>query len=39
MCKALSVFEILDNMRRYRMGSVQREEQYLFIYETLRRLL
>lgn len=31
--KELSVFEIVDNMRRHRMACVQREEQYDFIYQ------
>ena len=31
--KALSVFEIVDNMRRHRMGCVQTPEQYNFIYQ------
>ena len=33
--KELSVFEIVDYMRRHRMFCVQREEQYMFVYDEL----
>ncbi len=35
----LSVFEIVDNMRRSRMGCVQTLEQYNFIYNELKNML
>ena len=37
--KELSVFEIVDNMRRSRMGCVQTLEQYSFIYQQLQKML
>lgn len=37
--QALSVFEIVDNMRRNRMACVQTMEQYAFIYQQLRNML
>lgn len=37
--KALSVFEIVDNMRRHRMACVQTFEQYSFIYQQLKVML
>jgi protein tyrosine phosphatase len=39
MFKALSVFEIVDNMRRHRMACVQTPEQYGFIYQELKKML
>jgi protein tyrosine phosphatase len=35
----LSVFEIVDNMRRNRMACVQTIEQYSFIYQELKLML
>jgi protein tyrosine phosphatase len=35
----LSVFEIVDNMRRHRMGCVQTFEQYNYVYQTLLSML
>ena len=35
----LSVFEIVDNMRRGRMGCVQTPEQYAFVYHQLQQML
>jgi protein tyrosine phosphatase len=35
----LSVFEIVDNMRRNRMACVQTMEQYGFIYQQLKNML
>ena len=37
--KELSVFEIVDNMRRSRMGCVQTYEQYAFVYGQLQKML
>jgi protein tyrosine phosphatase len=37
--KALSVFKIVDNMRRHRIGCVQTFEQYQFIYHELQKML
>ena len=35
----LSLFEIVDNMRRYRMHCVQTFEQYKFMYQELQTKL
>ncbi|MCB0370086.1 MAG: hypothetical protein KDD45_11845 [Bdellovibrionales bacterium] len=35
----LSVFEIVDNMRKERMGCVQTLEQYMFVYNQLQKML
>ena len=35
----LSLFEIVDNMRRGRVGCVQKMEQYNFIYQQLKEML
>ena len=37
--QSLSVFEIVDNMRRGRMGCVQTPEQYAFVYHQLQQLI
>ena len=37
--KELSVFEIVDHMRRNRMGCVQTYEQYAFVYGQLQKML
>lgn len=37
--KALSMFEIVDNMRRSRLGCVQTFEQYSFVYHQLQKML
>lgn len=37
--KALSVFKIVDNMRRHRTGCVQTYEQYHFVYQQLQKML
>ena len=36
---AVSVFEIVDNMRRGRVGCVQKMEQYSFVYHQLQQML
>ncbi len=35
--KALSVFEIVENLRKHRMYCVQTFEQYRFVYQELKR--
>ena len=35
----LSIFEIVDNMRRGRVGCVQKMDQYAFIYHQLQQML
>ena len=35
----VSVFEIVDNMRKGRMACVQKMEQYGFIYQQLQQML
>lgn len=37
--KELSLFEIVDNMRRNRMACVQTQEQYSFVYSQLQKML
>lgn len=37
--KCISIFEIVENMRKYRYHAVQTLEQYKFLYQYLRKKL
>lgn len=37
--KCISIFEIVENMRKYRYHAVQTLEQYIFLYQYFRKKL
>ena len=37
--KSISIFEIVENMRKYRYHAVQTFEQYVFLYQYLKKKL